>query len=44
LLGSPTYQTVGSILKRHTENLSVSEKADWASPDHAHVRGPKYYQ
>jgi transposase len=44
LLGSATYQTVGSILKRHTEQLPVSEKADWNSPDHAHLRGPKYYQ
>jgi hypothetical protein len=44
LLGSATYQTVGSILKRHTETLPISEKTDWAAPDHAHVRGSKYYQ
>jgi transposase len=44
LLGSATYQTVGSILKRRTEALPMSEKTDWTAPDHAHVRGPKYYQ
>jgi transposase len=44
LLGSATYQTVASILKRRTESLPISEKLDWAAPDHAHLRGPKYYQ
>jgi hypothetical protein len=28
LLGSATYQTVGSILKRRTESLAVSDKID----------------
>lgn len=44
LLGSATYQTVGSILQRRIENLAVSDKIDWAAPDRAHVRGAKYYQ
>ena len=30
LLGSAAYQTVASILKRRTESLAVSEKADWS--------------
>jgi transposase len=44
LLGSATYQTVASILKRRTEALPITAKAEWASPEHAHLRGPKYYQ
>jgi transposase len=44
LLGSATYHTVGAILKRRTETLPMSEQSDWSAPDHAHVRGPKYYQ
>ena len=44
LLGSATYQTVASILKRRTETLPITAKAEWASPEHAHLRGPKYYQ
>ena len=44
LLGSARYQTVASILKQRTESLPVSEKADWSAPEHAHLRGPKYYQ
>jgi transposase len=44
LLGSARYQTVASILKQRTESLAVSEKAEWNAPEHAHLRGPKYYQ
>src|SRR5580658_5015540 len=44
LLGSARYQTVASILKLRTESLPVSEKENWSAPEHAHLRGAKYYQ
>ena len=44
LLGSATYKTVAAILKRKTESLPLTDKIEWASPEHAHLRGPKYYQ
>lgn len=43
-LGSPTYQTVSMILKRHQETLPLPGDAQWSAPEHAHLRGPKYYQ
>jgi transposase len=43
-LGSPAYQTVASILKRRVENLPLAEDHSWSAPEHAHLRGPKYYQ
>jgi hypothetical protein len=45
-LGSPCYQTVAAILKRGVESLPLDENdaERWSAPEHAHVRGPKYYQ
>jgi transposase len=43
-LGSASYQTVASILKRHQENLPLPGETSWSAPEHAHLRGPKYYQ
>jgi transposase len=43
-LGSPAYQTVASILKRRVESLPLDEENSWSSPEHAHLRGSKYYQ
>ncbi|WP_116810915.1 IS21 family transposase [Steroidobacter cummioxidans] len=43
-LGSPAYQTVASILKRRVESLPLADEPSWSSPEHAHLRGPKYYQ
>jgi transposase len=43
-LGSPAYQTVASILKRRVEALPLADESSWSSPEHAHLRGPKYYQ
>ena len=44
LLRQRPYQTVASILKQRTESLPVNEKTDWSAPEHAHLRGAKYYQ
>jgi len=43
-LGSASYKTVATILKRHQENLPLPGEAQWSAPEHAHLRGPKYYQ
>lgn len=43
-LGSPRYRTVADILDNGQESLPLPGKATWAAPEHAHVRGPKYYQ
>lgn len=45
-LGSPCYQTVASILKRRVESLPLEENTTdgWSTPEHAHLRGSKYYQ
>jgi len=43
-LGSAAYQTVASILKRRQENLPLPGEGNWSVPEHAHLRGPKYYQ
>jgi hypothetical protein len=43
-LGSATYQTVATILKRRQESLPLPGDAQWSAPEHAHLRGPKYYQ
>src|SRR5579872_5347006 len=43
-LGSATYQTVATILKRNQESLPLPGDVSWSAPEHAHLRGPKYYQ
>ena len=44
ILGAATYQSVASILKRRLESLPLPDGSDWSAPEHAHLRGPKYYQ
>lgn len=43
-LGSAAYQTVAQILKRRQESLPLPGDVSWSAPEHAHLRGPKYYQ
>lgn len=43
-LASPTYQSVAAILKRRQENLPLPGESAWSAPEHAHLRGAKYYQ
>jgi transposase len=43
-LGSAAYQTVAHILKCRQESLPLPGEATWSAPEHAHLRGPKYYQ
>jgi transposase len=43
-LGSASYQTVAAILKRRQENLPLPGESSWSAPEHAHLRGAKYYQ
>jgi transposase len=47
-LGSARYLTVAQILKSRQEGLPLPGAAAaageaWSSPEHAHLRGPKYY-
>lgn len=44
-LGSARYLTVAAILKSRQESLPLpgTAAADWSSPEHRHLRGPKYY-
>lgn len=42
-LGSARYLTVAQILKSRQESLPLPGAGDWSSPEHAHLRGPKYY-
>lgn len=44
LLGSATYRSVQTILKCGTERLGLPDRSEWSAPEHAHLRGPKYYQ
>lgn len=43
-LGSPAYQSVAAILQRRQESLPLGTDAQWSAPEHAHLRGAKYYQ
>lgn len=44
-LGSARYLTVAEILKSRQESLPLpgTVSPEWSSPEHAHLRGPKYY-
>ena len=43
-LGAPSYLSVKAILKNRLEHAPLSAQADWAAPEHDHLRGPRYYQ
>lgn len=43
-LGAFKYRHVRDILANHQDPHAPASVADWVSPDHAHVRGPDYYQ
>ena len=45
-IGTGKYRHVRDILANNRDQTNVIEQADagWVSPDHAHLRGPSYYQ
>lgn len=43
-LGACQYRHVREILANNRDRSATAETVDWTSPDHAHVRGPHYYQ
>ena len=43
-LGACQYRHVNDILKNNRDQNAPATAGDWISPDHAHVRGPGYYQ
>jgi transposase len=43
-LGACQYRHVNDILKNNRDQSKPATAGDWVSPDHAHVRGPGYYQ
>jgi len=43
-IGACQYRHVHDILKNNREQSAPATAGDWITPDHAHVRGPGYYQ
>lgn len=43
-LGACQYRHVHDILKNNRDQSAPASAGDWISPDHAHLRGPGYYQ
>ena len=43
-IGACQYRHVRDILKNKRDQSRLATPTDWVSPDHAHVRGPNYYQ
>jgi len=43
-IGACQYRHVNDILKNNRDQSAPAAAAEWISPDHAHVRGPGYYQ
>jgi len=43
-IGACQYRHVRDILTNNRDKTSQTGSGDWVSPDHAHVRGPSYYQ
>lgn len=43
-LGACQYRHVHDILKNNRDRSAPAGAGDWISPDHAHLRGPGYYQ
>ena len=43
-IGACRYRHVRDILANNRDQSAPTATGDWISPDHAHVRGPDYYQ
>ncbi len=43
-IGACQYRHVRDILANNRDQTKPSVASEWVSPDHAHVRGPDYYQ
>ena len=43
-LGARQYRHIRDILKNNRDQHTAPALQEWTSPDHAHVRGPDYYQ
>jgi transposase len=43
-IGACQYRHVRDILKNNRDQSTPATASDWVSPDHAHLRGPGYYQ
>jgi transposase len=43
-IGACQYRHVRDILANNRDQNHQTASEDWVSPDHAHVRGPSYYQ
>lgn len=43
-IGASQYRHVRDILANNRDQGGAAADGDWVSPDHAHVRGPSYYQ
>jgi transposase len=43
-IGACQYRHVRDILANNRDQNKPATSGDWVSPDHAHVRGPSYYQ
>lgn len=43
-LGARQYRHIRDILKNNRDRNTAMVITEWISPDHAHVRGPDYYQ
>ena len=43
-IGARQYRHVRDILANNRDQSKPAVASDWVSPDHAHVRGPDYYQ
>jgi transposase len=43
-IGTCQYRHVSAILKNRQDQTAPVTASEWISPDHAHVRGPGYYQ
>ncbi len=43
-IGACQYRHVRDILTNNRDQTKLTTASEWVSPDHAHVRGPDYYQ
>ena len=43
-LGAYQYRYVKNVLETDQDRLTAAVPAEWVSPEHAHLRGPSYYQ
>jgi hypothetical protein len=43
-IGACRYRHVRNILANKRDQSTPPSAGDWVSPDHAHLRGPGYYQ